>query len=459
MGNIKKILYCFLGCFFIIGASYYLLSKKNNVVYTANEYFNIAKHYKNKRDVEKEILFLKKVLQIKPDHFFANKRLAMLLYENDKDQEALALFKKAYEHNSDAKDCLYYMSYIYYHGAYDAQNAAKYMEQFIAFDKNNVTAYILLHDCYMRLHQFKKAHAQHDKKDVALFQKGLAKLPDKIWDGSDLRGKTILVRDNVGIGDLFCWLRYIQRMKQMGATVVLHVRPYLVPILSTCLYIDKIIPKGKPVPPFDYQVPVGRIPYYFIYSIDAMKMDAPYMYANDMLTLHWKNKLVHDTGFKVGVCWDPCVYKNKKNKVIIKNKRAIPLCFFSLLAHVEHTHFYSLQRVNGVGQINNAGFELSVFGEQFDKKYGSFSDTAAVMKNLDLIITADTSVAHLAGALGVAVWVLLPFVPDWRWTMQEGITPLYPTMRLFRQKNPGDWESVMKDVYQELCALVKKENA
>jgi len=454
MCNLKK-LFLTLLVFVILGFAGYFFVLRKSSIYSARDYIRIANHFKTRGQTTKEVKFLKKALTVNPNNFFVNKRLGVLHYELDYDQEAIAYFKKAYELNDKAKDCLYYISYISYHKNYDAQSAVKAMEEYITFDKHNVTAYIILHDCYMKLHEFEKAREQDNKIDMLLIEKGVVRKLVKHWDGSDLRGKTILLRDNVGIGDIFCWLRYAKKLKESGAKVILEVRPYLFPILSKCPYIDSFVSYGETLPYFDFQTTTGKIPHFFVKNVDSMKTDIPYMYSDDVLTSHWKKRLSKDTNFKVGICWDPCVYKNKNNGTVRKNRRAVPLSFFGPLSQIKNVSFYSLQRVNGMDQIKNGGFPLSVFDENFDKSHGSFSDTAAVMKNLDLVITADTSVAHLAGALGVPVWVLLPFVPDWRWTIAEGSTPMYPTMRLFRQKKLGNWELAVSDVYHELCKLVK----
>ena len=454
--HIAKKLFIILPIFvFAVCVGYFFACNRNNTVYSDSDYVTIANHFKSKKNVDREIVFLKKALSVNPYNFTVAKRLGFLYYELDDDCKAFDYFKKAYELNNKAKDCLYYIGYIAYHKMYDEQTAIKAMSEFIEYDKNNVNSYIVLHDCYMKRHEFEKARQQDDKKDALLIKKGIFQKLPKHWDGQDPRGKTILLRDNVGIGDLFCWLRYAKQLKKVGARVALHVRPYLIPILSKCPYIDELVGRDKPLPYFDYQFPVGQTPYFFVSSVNALRFDGPYMYADERLTALWKKKLAKDKSFKVGICWDPCVYK-KKDGSIMKNRRAIPLSFFRPLSKVKNVSFYSLQRVNGTEQAKKSGFPLYVFGDEFDKEHGSFSDTAAVMKNLDLVITTDTSVAHLAGALGIPVWTLIPFVPDWRWTIQEGKTPMYSTMRLFRQKKLDDWEQVMSELYCEFLALVKK---
>lgn len=128
----------------------------------------------------------------------------------------------------------------------------------------------------------------------------------------------------------------------------------------------------------------------------------------------------------------------------------IQLATFDPLAQLQNIQLYSLQKIHGYKELQNCTFNLHIFDETFDRDNGRFMDTAAIMKNLDLIITIDTSIAHLAGALGVPVWVLLPYKADWRWMLNKTNSPWYPTMRLFRQKKPGDWETVIQEIIKEL---------
>lgn len=251
----KKRFLLLLICVCAIGAAYYFVPKKANTIYSGRDYLSMAHYFKQNGDVAKEIAYLKKVVTLHPDNFSATKRLALLHYELDKHEKALAYFKKAYELNNNAKDCLYYVGFLSYYKKYDACSAMQAMQEYVKFDTKNVAAYIILHDCYMKLHEFEKALEQNIKQEEALFAIGVVKKHDTFWDGSDLRGKTILFRDNVGIGDLFCWLRYMKLLKENGATVALEVRPYLVPILSKCAYIDYLVPRGKQLPRFDCQAP------------------------------------------------------------------------------------------------------------------------------------------------------------------------------------------------------------
>jgi len=439
----------------IIIFTYYFWVYRNRTAYGLDDYVSIAEYFDKKEEFANAIKFYKKTLALDQNNLLAHAGLAKIYFNLEKYEKSLEHFKKVYSLQPNIAKLLFKMGFIYYYKMGDLDNAIKVTQEYIKHQDDNYNAHIILQDCYFKKGDFAQA-LQHAKRiEEIWFTKGTAKNIDKEWDGADLSGKTILLRDNVGIGDIFCWARYAKHMKKQGAKVMLETRSFLIPILSKCPYLDGFVSRGERLPDFDCQVLVGQMPLYFVKNQEDMTLKTPYMHADSRLVTLWKKRFARDKNFKVGICWDPCVYKDKAGEVI-KNKRAVPLCLFSSLAHLDNITFYSLQQVNGVGQLNSVPkhFKIKTFDQDFDKKYGSFMDTAAVMKNLDLVITADTSIAHLAGAMGVDVWVLLPLVADWRWLSDEHTTVLYPTMRLFRQKKLGDWEPVVNNVYYELRKLI-----
>ncbi|MFC1842915.1 glycosyltransferase family 9 protein [Candidatus Dependentiae bacterium] len=284
----------------------------------------------------------------------------------------------------------------------------------------------------------------------------------RLWRGENLCGKTIYIFDNIGMGDVFCFMQYAKYMKAQGAKVILGTRGFLRPIMSSCPYIDEIIPRFGDVPECDVYVYMHKLPrmaYKAGFGIPCHEPGnyKPYLFADKKLIQKWKGVLSQDKNFKVGICYDASVQKTISGK-IVKNDRSIPLHCFYELSNLQGVSLYSLQRVNGTQQLDSMpqDFKLYVFDENFDKEHGSFSDTAAVMKNLDLVITVDTSIAHLAGALGVPVWMLLNYDSNWRWFQDRTDTQWYPTMRIFRQPERGDWDFVMSQVLQAISKIIVK---
>jgi len=284
-----------------------------------------------------------------------------------------------------------------------------------------------------------------------------------MWDGSDIRGKTVLLNSEQGHGDTFQFIRFAKQVKDMGAKKVLvSTQPNLKTIVSYCPYVDGIVDlTTQPLPDYDVHAPIPSLPRLLKTQVLDLPGPTPYIHANPLLVEEWRRKLSGDKNFKIGICWQG---NNKYHTAFL---RAVVACRPTALAalapigRIPNVSIYSLQKVDGLEQLQNLpeGFTVKTFDGDFDDSHGRFMDTAAVMKNLDLVITVDTSIAHLAGALGVPVWTMIPNPPDWRWMFDIDDTPWYPTMQLFRQETPGDWEPVIKQMVDKLVGKVATHQA
>jgi hypothetical protein len=225
----------------------------------------------------------------------------------------------------------------------------------------------------------------------------------------------------------------------------------LLSLLKSCAGIDRLVRQGEEVPSFDLQAPLLSLPGIFRTSLETIPAEVPYLLADPGLVGHWRRELAGMTGFKAGIAWqgNPKYEKDRD--------RSIPLERFEPLARCSAVHLLSLQKGTGVEQLQAlAGrFPVTELGSRLD----DFIDTAALIMNLDLVITCDTAVAHLAGALGVPVWVALSFVPDWRWVLDRSDSPWYPTMRLFRQTERGNWGDVFEEITNALCARLQSSGS
>ncbi|MFC1845734.1 tetratricopeptide repeat protein [Candidatus Dependentiae bacterium] len=272
---------------------------------------------------------------------------------------------------------------------------------------------------------------------------------EHLWEGQDLEGKTIAIRCEQGLGDTLHFIRYAQMLKECGAYVIAEVQKPLTKLLASCQHLDEIVQMGHPMPPCDYQIPMLNLPAVFGTSLETIPNKTPYLHPMPKLEKKWKEYLEKDTNFKIGICWHGDAAHGQV--------KFMPLSCFVPLLNIENTSFYSLQKISGLEQLKDlpANVTLHQFGPDFDKTYGSFMDTAAVMKSLDLVITADTSIAHLAGGLGVQTWIILPFPAEWRWLMNRDDSPWYPTVRLFRQKKINEWQPVVQKIKKALKETVK----
>lgn len=271
------------------------------------------------------------------------------------------------------------------------------------------------------------------------------------WHGENVKGKTIAIHTDWGLGDNFLFARYLQLLKKQGAKVIFAVPKYLLHIMSQCPYIDKVVDE-KSIPSFDYKASITVLPYHFKTTLATIPNKVPYLYPDRKLAKMWKAVLSRDKNFKIGICWKGA-YRPQKGKT---DYRPIPLKELAPLFTLPGVSIYSLQQGAGVEEIDSFIHKdkLRVFGPYFDKTHGSFMDTAAVMKNLDLVITIDTSLCHLAGGLGVKVWTLLSALGDCRSFIKRSDNPWYPTMQLFRQTKLGDWAPVVAALVEKVRSLI-----
>ncbi len=284
----------------------------------------------------------------------------------------------------------------------------------------------------------------------------LLSVNDYWWYNEDIKNQKIIIRHDGGFGDVIQFLRYAKRLHEAGAFVIMEIPTALMPLLSCCSFIDQLIIQGSPLPAVDkeYIVSTPRLAYIMRETLNSASTDIPYLTADSTLIDYWHNQLITDKQLKVGLCWQSSIIRDQTG-AIISNPRSISLETFAPLAQIPGISFYSLQQVNGTDQLHTlpSNFVIHDFGPHFDQHHGRFMDTAAVMKNLDLVITVDTSIAHLAGALEVPVWVLLPTVSDFRWFHNCSDSPWYPTMRLFRQQEYNNWEPVIQEIMSFLRLL------
>ena len=211
------------------------------------------------------------------------------------------------------------------------------------------------------------------------------------------------------------------------------------------------MPKGSPLPHFDLQSPLLSLPWALGTTLETIPAPAGYLAAEPRLLKQWRGRMRALEGFKVGIAWQG------NPEYLFDHLRSIPLAEFAPLAQVPDVRLISLQKGFGAEQLAEVAdrFAPLVFAESLDAEAGPFMDTAAIMCNLDLVITSDTAAAHLAGGLGVPVWLALSAVPEWRWMNDRTDSPWYPTMRLFRQPRLGDWASVFAEISHALAALAE----
>ncbi|HMK84627.1 MAG TPA: glycosyltransferase family 9 protein, partial [Steroidobacteraceae bacterium] len=273
------------------------------------------------------------------------------------------------------------------------------------------------------------------------------------WNGTRLlAGKTLLVHAEQGLGDVIQFCRYLPLLAAQGASVVFEVMPSLKALLRTLPAAIRLVGRGEPLPPVDYYCPLLSLPLAFNTRLDTIPAQVPYLTAEPRRSAHWMQRLGALAGLRVGVAWQGNL---AVEKLIWARGRSIPLTALEPLAQLPDVRIVSLQKGPGLEQLRDVPFAERIIDLSADLDRGpdAFLDTAAVMAGLDLVISSDTSIAHLAGALGRPVWTVLAASPEWRWGLERSDSPWYPTMRLFRQTTDGDWNAVVAAIVEALQNL------
>ena len=269
-----------------------------------------------------------------------------------------------------------------------------------------------------------------------------------LWRGEELRGRRLLVFSEQGLGDVIQFVRYLPLLLEREANVTFLTSAKVIRLLRPLTAKIAVISATKETT-YDFQCALMSLPYRFNTDLSSIPNKVPYLAAEEELVARWKAR-IGGHGFKVGIAWQG------NPRASIDQGKSIPVAEFVPLSGLPGVRLISLQKHDGLDQLAllQPDSKIETLGDDFDNELDAFVDTAAVMESLDLIITSDTSIAHLAGALGRPTWVALKHVPDWRWMLDRDDSPWYPTMRLFRQSARDDWRSVFAAIEQELRSLL-----
>lgn len=272
--------------------------------------------------------------------------------------------------------------------------------------------------------------------------------PSPPWDGSDLTGRTLLIHDEQGVGDTIMFARFAPLVQSRGARVFVECNSQAVRLLSSMTGVEGVLSRFETPPPHDVHIALASLPHRLGTMLYTIPADVPYLHAEPALTAAWAKRMGPRRGLRVGLVWAG----NPEFKA--DHVRSPRLKAFLALLETPDVAFFGLQKGAGRRDLDSCGPLPGSFND-LGAEITDFADTAAIMANLDLVISSCTAPAHLAGALGRPVWTVLPFSPDWRWLDRGLCTPWYPTMRLFRQDRLGDWEPVMGRVRAALHALAR----
>lgn len=323
-------------------------------------------------------------------------------------------------------------------------------EKAIAIDRNYADAHSNLALSLLTLGQLARGFAEYEWRwkrggmsDARRNYRG------RLWLGEfPLGQRAILLPAEQGLGDTMQFVRYAPLLARGGATVILEVQPELKSFLARLAGVTSCRARGESLPPYDVYCPLGSLPLALKTEPETIPADLPYLYADDARIATWRSSVDGLKGKRVAIAW--AGYGRHPND----RNRSIDLKLLEPLFALEDVSFVSVQRELRVDDAALLARHYNV--THLGDSLAEIADTAAVLNFADVTIAVDTSVVHLAGAMGREVWVLLPFAPDWRWTLGER-SPWYPQARLFRQPTPGDWSSVIAAVRDALLRVTAKE--
>lgn len=421
----------------------------------AEAHYNLAILYQTMGNYDISIESYKKAISFKPDYAEAHYNLGNLYNEQWMPGEAVESFKSALVLKPDYAEAYNNLGEALQRQGKLVEAAANYTLAF-KYKPDYLMARFNLSIALLLMGDYLNGWREYEQRLlIPKYNKREFKQPK--WDGIPLAGKKILVHAEQGFGDTFQFLRYLPMVQSLGGHVVFECQSGLSSLLNRCDGFDEIIekaPEGSDEPTSDLFVPLMSLPTLFKTKVSSIPANVPYIFPDPELVERWKQRLDElcstpekgrPASFKIGLVWAGKPDR-KYDKV-----RSCKLAQFAPLGLVPDSVIFSLQKGEAVKQIGESGDGFNIINLEKELDVTTkFVDTAAVISNLDLVISIDSAVAHLAGALGKNVWTILPFAHDWRWLEKREDTPWYPDMRLFRQKKIGDWEEVVNRIVQEL---------
>jgi Flp pilus assembly protein TadD len=372
----------------------------------------------------------------------------IILKDSDQTEEAVDCFRRALETQPSASNTWLNLS-LAQNELMNTDQAIRAARRAVATEPDLPPAHTALSMSLLMRGEFTEGFAEYEwRYQMADFPSPKRSFSTPAWHGEDPQGKTIILHDEQGLGDAIQFARYAQLLTAMGARVFLECNSQLVRLLSGMTGIEGVITRYGRLPPHDYHASLLSLPHCLGTTLETIPTSSQYLTAEADLTAIWTKRLSGYTNLKVGLIWAG----NPEFKA--DRLRSPGLKAFRSLCNLPGITLFALQKGAGRNDLKDADWLPPHFVD-LNEQIEDLADTAAIMMNLDLIITSCTGPAHLAGALGRQTWTVIPFSPDWRWMEKRSDTPWYPTMRLFRQDRRGDWTGVMAQLTAALSQLSK----
>jgi tetratricopeptide (TPR) repeat protein len=401
-----------------------------------------------------------RAIALKPDFAEAHSNRGLVLKELNRFDEALSSYDKAIALKPDFAEA-YSNRGLVRQDSHQLDAALADFSRAIALKPDFAVAYFNRAMASLMVGDYQHGWQDYEWRwqgDNGPIIKDARHLAEPCWLGREsIAGKTILLHSEQGYGDTIQFCRYAKWVADCGATVILEVQPPLHALLAGVEGVSQVLTQGDPRPAFDYYCPLMSLPLAFKTTLATLPARTPYIKSDAAKTLYWKEKLGGKSRFRVGLVWSGGFRAHQPELWGINDRRNVPLLKFASLKN-PGIEFYSLQKgqpaeseLEEILARNWDGPHLTHFAAELR----DFADTAALLTQLDLLISVDTSTAHLAGAMGKPVWILNRFDSCWRWLLDRSDSPWYPSARLYRQESAGDWDGVIRRVASDLHARVR----
>lgn len=387
-------------------------------------WFNLGLTYKGMEDFDNAIFAYKKAIETEPENSIAYFNLANVYESKNQTLKAIECYENAYKYNKD---------------------------------ENDTDIPYFLGICYIKAKDFAKGlplHEYRPSKPFATYCQNAAykeQMKGKpLWDGTPMPDKTIFVYYESALGDTLMYVRYLDCLKCMFKKVLFKTQLCFESLFKENNFGAEII-EGRTLPEdivFDVHIPLMSIPYVLGHFTEKIPLSEGYLKANPDKTKDFKEKYFNNNKFKIGFKW--------MGNTVYDMTRTINIEAFYKIFDLPNTQFYSLQKGEGIEEFEKIPQKYNVI--DLSGEFNDFSDTAAAVENLDLVICNDTSVAHLAGAMGKPTWILLPFVQNWRWHTDISYSPWYKSVKLFKQNESGNWKEVFNEVTRLLSHLISMQS-
>lgn len=412
------------------------------------------------REVEAALASLDRAIATRPDYALAHANRGNVLSELDRFEEALASYDTALALDPSHPDTLCNRGNLLAELRRFDEALASF-DQALEIEPDHAQTHFSRSFVHLVLGDWANGWVEFEwrfRNEHCITSREARHFSQPRWRGEPPAGKTILLHCEQGLGDTLQFCRFATSVAALGARVVLEAPAELVSLLKSLAGVDRLVIRGERLPPFDLHCPLLSLPLALGTRVETVPSNIPYLRPSAQRLQKWKTRLGERTRLRVGLVWAGGFRADQPELWAVNNRRNIPLATLAALRHPD-IEFYSLQKGQPAAAELERGSASRWEGPplfNFSAELGDFEDTAALIEQLDLVISVDTSVAHLAGALGKPVWILNRFDTCWRWLLARTDTPWYPTARLYRQPKRGDWDEVIRQVRADLGSLARR---